>query len=146
VVGYSNISDGRYKTNLQENVMGLDFIMRLRPVTYQLNLTGIANKLNTNKTEQMPEALRNAVTEQEKIILSGFVAQEVEKAANDAGYDFSGVEKPKNENDFYGLRYAEFVVPLVKAIQEQQGMINDLKKLNADLQKRVTDLEKGRAK
>jgi hypothetical protein len=34
------------------------------------------------------------------------------------GFDFSGVEKPKNEKDLYGLRYAEFVVPLVKAVQE----------------------------
>ena len=28
-----------------------------------------------------------------------------------------------NENDFYVLRYAEFVVPLVKATQEQQAFI-----------------------
>jgi hypothetical protein len=52
------------------------------------------------------------------------------------------VDKPKNENDMYGLRYSEFVVPLVKAMQEQQQMINDLRKQNADLQKRVLDLEK----
>jgi hypothetical protein len=30
----------------------------------------------------------------------------------------------------------------VKAMQEQQQMINDLRKQNADLQKRVLDLEK----
>ena len=28
------------------------------------------------------------------------------------GFDFSGVDKPKNEEDYYGLRYSEFVVPL----------------------------------
>ena len=39
------------------------------------------------------------------------------------GYDFSGVDKPKNDKDFYGLRYAEFTVPLVKAVQEQQQII-----------------------
>ena len=33
-------------------------------------------------------------------------------------YSFSEVDAPNNENDFYGLRYAEFVVPLVKAVQE----------------------------
>ena len=144
VVGFSNLSDARYKSNIKENVTGLDFIMRLRPVTYQLNLMDISNKLNANKADQMPEALRESVIEQEKTILSGFVAQEVEKAAKDAGYDFSGVEKPKNENDFYALRYSEFVVPLVKAIQEQQEMINELKKQNADLLKRMVDLEKNR--
>lgn len=61
--------------------------------------------------------------DQEKIRYSGFIAQEVEKAANSVGYDFSGVDKPKNEKDYYGLRYSEFVVPLVKAVQEQQVMI-----------------------
>ena len=38
-------------------------------------------------------------------------------------FDFSGVDPPKNEKDLYGLRYAEFVVPLVKAVQEQQDII-----------------------
>ena len=65
----------------------------------------------------------NLLNTKEKIIYSGFIAQEVEKAAREAGYDFSGVDKPKNEKDLYGLRYADFVVPLVKAIQEQQQTI-----------------------
>ena len=60
----------------------------------------------------------------------------------ESGYDFSGVDKPKNEKDSYGLRYAEFVTPLVKAIQEQQRMILELKKPNAALEKRVNDLYK----
>jgi len=38
-------------------------------------------------------------------------------------YEFSGVDKPKTSDDLYGLRYDEFVVPLVKAVQEQQQMI-----------------------
>jgi trimeric autotransporter adhesin len=62
------------------------------------------------------------------VLYSGFLAQEVEKAARDANYDFSGVDKPKNKNDYYGLRYAEFVVPLVKAMQEQQKIIEALTK------------------
>jgi hypothetical protein len=54
---------------------------------------------------------------------SGFIAQEVEQAAQSIGYNFHGVDKPKNETTHYGLRYASFVVPLVKAVQEQQDMI-----------------------
>ncbi len=57
------------------------------------------------------------------ITYTGFVAQEVEAAAKELGYDFSGVDAPKSENDYFGLRYAEFVVPLVKGMQEQQQMI-----------------------
>ena len=53
---------------------------------------------------------------------SGFIAQEVEAVVKKSGYVFSGVEGPKGENDPYTLRYAEFVVPLVKAIQELAEM------------------------
>ena len=42
----------------------------------------------------------------------------------------------KNANDFYGLRYAEFVVPLVKAVQEQQKIIEDLRRRIEELERR----------
>lgn len=69
---------------------------------------------------------------------TGFVAQEVEQAAKKLGYDFSGVDVPKSKDGMYGLRYAEFVVPLVKAIQEQQKQIEELKELVAKLSASAT--------
>ena len=54
---------------------------------------------------------------------SGFLAQEVEIAANQTGYDFGGLKKPQNDHDIYGLSYEQFVGPLVKGMQEQQAMI-----------------------
>jgi hypothetical protein len=60
------------------------------------------------------------------MLRSGFIAQDVEAAARSVGYDFSGVCAPKNEDDFYGLRYAEFVVPLVKSVQELKQMVDEL--------------------
>ncbi|MCB0458043.1 MAG: hypothetical protein KDC91_09895, partial [Flavobacteriaceae bacterium] len=57
----------------------------------------------------------------------GFIAQEVEEAANSLQFDFHGLDRPENENDHYGLRYAEFVPVLVKALQEQQKEITTLK-------------------
>jgi hypothetical protein len=63
----------------------------------------------------------------EKKTMTGFIAQEVEAAALAAGYDFSGVEKAADEVGMYSVRYAEFVVPLVKAVQEQQALIEDLR-------------------
>ena len=47
----------------------------------------------------------------------------MEQAAKAAGYDFSGVGIPKKENQLYTLSYEQFVVPLVKAVQEQQQII-----------------------
>jgi hypothetical protein len=52
----------------------------------------------------------------------------MEKAAQETGYDFSGPHKPTNNKDNYSLAYAEFTVPLVKAVREQQKTISDLQK------------------
>ncbi|MEM1324086.1 MAG: tail fiber domain-containing protein, partial [Bacteroidota bacterium] len=92
-VNWTTLSDGRYKTAVKKDVPGLAFIDALRPVSYELNA-------------------------QPGIRYSGFIAQEVEAAAESLGYDFSGVKKAQHEQDHYGLRYAAFVVPLTKAVQE----------------------------
>ncbi len=55
------------------------------------------------------------------------------------GYDFSGGDKPKKENDLYGLRYAEFVVPLVKAMQKQQMLIQGLQDKVLELERQLND-------
>ena len=82
-----------------------------------------------NKVKEQPSAeviaSRTAKASQRK---TGFVAQEVEALAKKLGYEFSGVDAPQNEQSMYGLRYAEFVVPLVKAVQEQQELIKELRK------------------
>ncbi|MCY1453079.1 hypothetical protein D9M71_700480 [compost metagenome] len=62
--------------------------------------------------------------------------------ANSLNYEFSGVSEPTNTEVFYSLNYATFVVPLVKAVQEQQNMIEDLYKKNNDLEARLKRLEK----
>ena len=77
----------------------------------------------------------------EKVIQTGFIAQDVEKAAKEINYNFSGVDAAKNDNDVYGLRYAEFVVPLVKAVQELSKKNDELTKKNDDLEKRLSKLE-----
>lgn len=123
---WTNISDGRFKKNISESVKGLDFIMKLRPVTYNLDISALSKLLNENRGDEMQKEMAKSIAEKEQVVFSGFVAQQVEQAAKETGYDFSGVDKPKNVNDLYGLRYAEFVVPLVKAIQEQQVLIRSL--------------------
>jgi len=76
-------------------------------------------------------------SETESIRQSGFVAQEVEQAAKSAGYDFNGFIAPKNNKQTYSLSYSQFVVPLVKAVQEQQQQIELLKQQNELLMKEI---------
>jgi len=122
-VNWSNVSDGRVKTNVQENVAGLDFVMKLRPVTYNLDMDAIAKIIGTPDSLRLEESERLKAEE----VQIGFIAQEVEAAAQELGFDFHGVDKPKHEGSHYGLRYAEFVPPMVKAMQEQQEIILELK-------------------
>ncbi len=133
--GWSNVSDAKYKSNIEENVPGLEFVLRLRPVTYNMDAHKLAAHLGEDmrrdedghmKLAEPSEAERKARNEKSAILYSGFLAQEVEQAARELGYEFSGVDVPKHEEDFYSLRYAEFVVPIVKAIQEQQAQIETL--------------------
>ena len=116
---WTNVSDQRFKKNVQENIAGLDFIMKLRPVSYNIDIEAIHRFRGTDKKSRLRES--EILKEQE--VQTGFIAQEVEQAANEAGFDFHGVESPKNDKSHYGLRYAEFVVPLVKAMQEQQEQL-----------------------
>jgi trimeric autotransporter adhesin len=189
-VGWSVLSDGRYKKDVSEDVKGLDFIMQLRPVTYHYdfekvraenyagNPTAMGNvnnrmpavfsttgklsgkrtvngnflldrtngSFNSNisaKTTLNPDLSKyyEEVRKNDQIRYTGFIAQEVEAAAQKSGFNFSGVDKPKNDTDQYSLRYAEFVVPLVKAVQEQQVIITSQNKKIDDLLKRIEMLE-----
>jgi trimeric autotransporter adhesin len=115
-VNFTTYSDGRIKKNIKQNVPGLAFINKLKPVTYNLDIH-LQNKM-LYKDKLNSDANWDEKYEIENITQTGFIAQDVAKAAQETGFDFNGVDKPKNENDLYGLRYAEFVVPLVKAVQE----------------------------
>ncbi|MEQ8358407.1 MAG: tail fiber domain-containing protein [Cytophagales bacterium] len=122
-VTFSATSDARIKNNVTEDVVGLEFIKRLRPVIYNFNvdkqneILGIIDESNS-KSKYAIEDLR----------FSGFLAQEVEEAAENVKYDFSGVRAPEHDKDLYKIAYSEFVVPLVKAVQEQQIMIDENEK------------------
>lgn len=134
---WTNVSDGRFKTNIKENVVGLDFILKLRPVTYNLNIDAINEFYKISKEHRLLSA--EVLKRQE--LQSGFVAQEVESVAKAIDYDFHGVDRPKNDKSHYGLRYAEFVVPLVKAVQEQQLILENQEKEISELKQRLLKIE-----
>ena len=148
-VPYSYPSDGRFKNNISEtDVKGLDFIKKLRPVVYNFD----TKKFQEFLTKNMPDSVRQEYlkadfTASTAIRQSGFIAQEVEVAAQQCGYNFNGVHKPNDDNDNYSIAYSQFVVPLVKGMQEQQKMIeaqqqeiDELKKMLKDLAAQTTGI------
>ena len=69
---------------------------------------------NATERSKYNESLKSLYAQQQ----TGFIAQEVETAAKNIGYDFDGVHHPESDKDNYTIGYASFVVPLVKAVQE----------------------------
>ena len=74
--------------------------------------------------------------------MTGFIAQEVEQAAIESSYDFSGVQNPQDPDGLYSLRYSEFVVPIVKAVQEIHQENQQLKTLLLQQQLMLDALKK----
>ena len=157
-VGWTTLSDGRFKKNIRnDEVKGLDFIIGLQPVTYNYDVRAKESWMEQNFGEKEDTEWEGKY-DIENIRFSGFIAQDVEELSKSLGYEFSGVDAPKNDKDIYGLRYSEFVVPLVKAVQElneelqkkekfilelinnQEQLIKELQENNANKTKRRTNL------
>jgi hypothetical protein len=120
---WTNTSDARLKTAIHDlpSDKGLDTILKLRPVTFHWK----DNKQDVKLGERL-----------------GFIAQEVEivlpQLVTNGGMDTT-IEFADGRRETIkatkSLSYAEFVVPLVKAVQElkhmMDGVISDVKKLAA---------------
>jgi len=118
-VSWSTLSDGRFKTDIREDVSGLEFIKQLRPVSYAFDKKSINNFLGVTEEIEGNNFAGRPITPRQ----TGFIAQEVAEVVKRTGYVFHGVEAPQNDKDHYSIRYAEFVVPLVKAVQELNATV-----------------------
>jgi len=120
VTGITAYSDKRFKSNISEDVKGLDFIMRLRPVSYNTNPEILHQIWGT--PDSLVKKIDHSQIKNTRFI--GLLAQEVHEAMKQSGYtSFTGIDIPRNEKEVYSLRYVDFVMPMIKAIQEQQSMI-----------------------
>ncbi len=144
-VGWFHYSDKRIKNDIKDDVPGLLFITKLRPITYHVDVRKQEEIVNqgrkvesglTRSEQKDWEGKYNV----EKIKMTGFFAQDVEEAAKAINYSFSGVHNPKN-GGLLSIDYSAFVVPLVKAVQEQQSTIEKQQKLIDELLKRIMALE-----
>jgi len=136
VTGITAYSDARFKTNVKENVAGLDFILKLKPVTYNVR------PIELHRIWGTPDSIVNKIdhSQIEKQIQIGFLAQDVEKAAQESGFNFPGIDVPGNDKEVYSLRYVDFIMPIVKSVQELAEKNTQLKSANVQLVSEVEDL------
>lgn len=136
-VAWTTLSDGRFKENIKEDVAGLNFVLNLRPVSYEVNKTAFDEFVGSEYIDNKKSASQREV---------GFVAQEVEALIQSLGVEFNGVDAPEDGNDYYGIRYSQFVIPLVKSVQELNEKLEKenaaLKAQNDEMLKRIEKLEK----
>ncbi|NOQ28224.1 MAG: hypothetical protein GQ564_22910 [Bacteroidales bacterium] len=105
------LSDIRFKDNVQEINYGLEQILMLRPVSY-------------NWKDKKDEGLK-----------LGLIAQEVQLIISEI------VNVGDDVNKTLGIEYSSLVPVLIKGMQDQQAQIEDLKKMVLDLKTVIEELK-----
>jgi hypothetical protein len=119
VTSITSLSDRRDKANIANITEGIDFIKHLKPVTF-----------TWNTRDKAKVGIKSA----------GFIAQDLlalQKASSiGANLDLVSEDNPEKLE----ARYGNLLPVMVKAIQEQQAIIEDQKKRLEALEKLVSDL------
>ena len=116
--GAIQTSDANEKNTIQNSDLGLNFIQSLTPRSFKFNY-------GSNSFTEDDELIHNPGVRTHY----GLIAQEVETALN--GKDFAGLIIDADTGG-YGLRYDEFISPLIKAVQELSAKVDSLtSELNA---------------
>ena len=119
-VAFSNASDRRLKKDIVDTRYGLNTILELRPVDYQMK---------SNNLEQI-----------------GFIAQELKPIVPEA---VNGIEGDLEKGETLSVAYTTLIPVLTKAIQEQQALIENQQqsieaqdKVNQEQTKIIQQLQK----
>ncbi len=107
------------KKDIKTTELGLDFIKGLSPKEYKWKEEPVAAVVNEETGEILEPAKKVAGTVKHQ----GFIAEEVDALVKDQKVDFGGVVK---EDGMIGLNYAEFIAPMIKAIQELTARVEEL--------------------
>jgi hypothetical protein len=110
---WSNTSDRREKKDIQDISRGLEFIKALRPVEFRMN------KGNDR-------------------VDFGFLAQDIETLL---GEKFNILGIGADQNRTLSLRYTDFIAPMVKALQEQQGQIQQQQEIISAMRSELDNLK-----
>ena len=105
VNGSIQTSDKTEKNTIVESDLGLNFVNKLKPVSYKWNAKQLGNKTHY-----------------------GLIAQDIEEAVKSEGKtldDFAAVTK--EDGVAMGLGYCELLSPLIKAVQELSAEVTTLK-------------------
>ena len=115
---FYNASDIRYKANVQQLPLGLDFIKLLNPIEFTYIYPEFAEDSDTPTSTTEGTRLR-----------AGLSAQNVKESLNAIGagdYNLWALADKNNPDSFQALDYTGFVAPIIKAIQELDARLQQL--------------------
>ena len=122
---WTRTSDVRKKRNIKNDILGLDFINKLKPVTFQWKPS---NEFPKEWNEYSEENNMDLDT-----TMHGMIAQDVKQALDDVNVDTFGGWKER-EDGSQVISREMFVTPLINAVQE-------LSSENKQLKDKLNDLE-----
>ncbi len=133
--GTINTSDLREKCDVEGSELGLDFVRLLKPRSYRWRIGGREEAV---PAELDPIPSEGDVAEKREPVYRdrpgrrrhhGLVAQEVRAALDELGIaDFGGhvLADAEDPDSRQGLRYDQFIAPLIKAVQELDRRMSNL--------------------
>ena len=113
-------SDRRLKKNINTDTLGLEFINKLRPATYEFKPS---QEVDPSLTEHY-NAIENKADSGK--LKHGLIAQEVKAALDEVGVDTFGGWL-EGIDDVQRVAPADFIYPLINAIQELSAEVEQLK-------------------
>jgi trimeric autotransporter adhesin len=112
---WNRVSDIRLKKNITPDTLGLSFIQRLNPVTYQWKAS---NELDQDNPYYAEVNARDT-----EDVMHGLIAQEVKAALDAEGVtSFDGWKTAAN--GMQAVSHELFVTPLIKAVQELKTLVD----------------------
>ena len=135
LIGYTS-SNGAYKLQVNSQIFATSAIIATSDARYKTNVTPISNglalinKLNPVSFDWKEHSVHDFDTKNTNV---GFLAQDVQEVLKDEIYLNSVIRKNETElpdgtkEEFLGLSDSSLIPILVKAIQEQQAIIESLK-------------------
>jgi hypothetical protein len=115
---WTRTSDERIKKDIQDDPLGLDFITKLRPVTYKWK-----------PSNEVPAELHDHHTEENVMdldaVMNGFIAQEVKSALDAVGNPVFGGWVTESDGA-QAVSREMFIMPLVNAVKELAAKVEAL--------------------
>ncbi len=126
-------SDTRDKTDIAPIDMGLEFISKIEPVSYRLDLRSRYLPEDAADDDFSVQGDNSAHDRKDPERSIGVKAQQVEEVCQSMGVDFPGLVKTDDRagDDLYHITYGEFIPILIQAVKDLKAEVDALKAAQA---------------